>query len=969
MIPTMKNPSTHLMALEGEGLDRRHVDSGGGGASHACTVKRTAFCGFCEVIPQDPFHSSKRSLFGGSRTGGKLQPLKKTQPPAAPANEVRVPQDALSSPSTASGPRSKASLLALRKISAPPGLDALPALKDYPSYGQSGHRPPVDMTFLGGAELRPVVSEPPLNFEGSRSKEICHATWDISVDSRQSLQTRSEADGRVAEASTRDGKRNIPQSELLNFSSPTSLPGSGEVVLQLKSCLKHKEPQGSEQEASRFEGGAGLDWHALTVKNTRNAALLQSSPSKLGLTVQASSDPMFPLIHQSKGGTGPRVVAPRAVMKALSFGPDFTTDGDVTSTITSTAPAPAPLSMLPSATGSTPAPSTPSAPESAVNITEGPPVVLPEDGASELETVVGGTEFSHMSLSPILPRMEDAEPSVAQHKGHRPSLLGRSSNRLMAKLTSFRGQPDGAGGTDEGDGHLSDGRLIPLNETCSCKDCTPRLLHGLSPDYEIPFSRTAKAKWIRDRQAAQILAEQNMDAQERLARREAILQVRVNSPDMVNMCGSDILRLSSPSPTPRLPGSFASKHPLPRPDGRPAFPLNDDDDGPTDEVPVAEELNSQSIEMPNPFSIPPHKVKADELHMSHSKSELMVEENSASPPSAPVHPTPSPRPPSTSPTPQVPYRSLSPDAYAYLPRSLTPNEASREASAVDQALRASIEAELRRKEERAKRKAKGQLGGARAMYLLLDEAEAREREASIERERLRKETASPIGGCIANIGYDDSTLSITTSPPLRGKSPSIIHRGITPPVRASSPLNRKSSPFHMKHRRQSLSQSAADFAQRLSTPFPGPASSRHLPPLLQDDVRIIRTDLPVVLSSSDVARETVGGDPEQSLMVPSEGKACLSPNLPTIRDREVSTASNRSDPGIPYRHPPPPRRPDSTPVHQGIQKHGSSETPNHANAHETTAAVANARPLSPPVPGKVTSSIKGLLSRRKSSKQ
>jgi hypothetical protein len=301
-----------------------------------------------------------------------------------------------------------------------------------------------------------------------------------------------------------------------------------------------------------------------------------------------------------------------------------------------------------------------------------------------------------------------------------------------------------------------------------------------------------------------------MDAQQRLARREAILQARAASPDAAALAGAEILRASTTSPQPwtsarilASPRPFQtwampeSKPAFPLNDDRPAFPLNDDEGAST---PIS--LLSAAMEMHNPFTIAPKNIVADELeHLQSTKESEPCEADSR---------TDSPRPQIASPGPT---RPLSPECYAYLPRTLTPGtEGQREGLDADAALRASVEAELRRKQERAKRKAKGFSGGARDMLLQLEDADAREREAQLARERLRAQSTSP------DLAAQNALLltrAISGSPALRTA---------TPPVRSDSPLVR-GQPAGAPLVRQNSTRSSTSNTASYRPSSPGKTSS------------------------------------------------------------------------------------------------------------------------------------------------
>ncbi len=301
-------------------------------------------------------------------------------------------------------------------------------------------------------------------------------------------------------------------------------------------------------------------------------------------------------------------------------------------------------------------------------------------------------------------------------------------------------------------------------------------------------------KWKRDYETARILAEQSLDAQERLLRREAILQARAASPSTANIAGADILRASTTSPRPFLGiESFTSPR-LPSSGGlMPAFPLIDDF---ADRSASPGEATSPKAECGNPFSIAPSKVKADELEQLQSSAEDAYPQSPALATLSPPLTGSDGLTPASPPVVAAETRPLSPEAYAYLPRSLTPTAAAEVgASSVgaesDAALRACIEAELRRKQERAKRKAKGQVGGARSMLLQLEEAEDQERQACIARQRLRAMSASPD---VAQTGtFGGASPLWASSPSTQARTESPFNAG-TPPL--VSPMIRSTpSPF------------------------------------------------------------------------------------------------------------------------------------------------------------------------------
>jgi len=63
------------------------------------------------------------------------------------------------------------------------------------------------------------------------------------------------------------------------------------------------------------------------------------------------------------------------------------------------------------------------------------------------------------------------------------------------------------------------GAVIPLVAECSCKDCQAKIEIGLAENYEPPWSKPARLKYIAGREQAKILALQRMDAAKRLAQK------------------------------------------------------------------------------------------------------------------------------------------------------------------------------------------------------------------------------------------------------------------------------------------------------------------------------------------------------------------------------------------------------------------------------------------------------------------
>ena len=183
---------------------------------------------------------------------------------------------------------------------------------------------------------------------------------------------------------------------------------------------------------------------------------------------------------------------------------------------------------------------------------------------------------------------------------------------------------------------------------------------------------------------------------------------RVLQSSDVSLAWAALSILQSPSSSPRFPRGSGG-HGLQKPKALPCFP------------PAVWRQPKQALTLQVGFNMPSvHETAAN--HEPHAS------------PSVSLKPLPG-RAESTSPNP--PSRPMSPESLAYLPCTLTPSTDVSDMPESDAALRACIEAELRRKSERAKRKAKGGCGGAREMLLMLEEADAKERIACVERSTVR----------------------------------------------------------------------------------------------------------------------------------------------------------------------------------------------------------------------------------------
>ena len=374
-----------------------------------------------------------------------------------------------------------------------------------------------DTTLEDGSQLRAVISEPALRGRRERPSGLQGtgpARRTGSWSQSKSKWTESDSD---ADAADNNFIPNQPKFIRIRYPALISQrqdalqkqrSASRELIPLLKSCLKSytlpNPPDSFTQTSSAvgpidWRGGSPatvLDYHSQTVRNTREAALLQSaSPDEAPLSIgrkagmamsvaapvavrpnsaSSSSPPLMNGIAPpaSREGTGPRVVAPRAVMKALSFSnPDEDPSSET--------PGVRPADGTDTATSTPKASTTPISPAAPQITVEGPPVVAP---AEEVQLMMVKSRDEPILLPDRTSAVSPPPSSVASStkSSQRQGLISRGSSKLIAKFTGFRGNPEQSDLAQQKDSDaecssLVDGGLIALVETCSCRNCVSKM--------------------------------------------------------------------------------------------------------------------------------------------------------------------------------------------------------------------------------------------------------------------------------------------------------------------------------------------------------------------------------------------------------------------------------------------------------------------------------------------------------------
>ncbi len=355
-----------------------------------------------------------------------------------------------------------------------------------------------EAAYGGGGSLRSVSSEPGLGSSVRRARSL-------PPQSKKGWSSKAAQYGDSDEESVGDSF--IPNRQRMVTLRFPALVSRAEAAMQrrpskdvgrpLKGCLK-AAPYGSASAPSSTTNTRApspllaFDVQALTMRNTREAALLHCPRTSANGAVNGPWVVPRRRDSQSKGGTtsvertssidGRRVVAPRPVMKPLSFEPGFPPVGSP------------PRDLVDSRRLSNSSQASTSRQEHkrALDL---PPIVSPKEELGSLvlvdplppctrapdrEKVASPPPVSKSALSNLPSR---PSPKAPLQQPRRPSLIGLGSSKVMAKLAGLRSssseKQSGSALQSEEEtsrtAHWPDGGLLAIRRNCACRNCEPKI--------------------------------------------------------------------------------------------------------------------------------------------------------------------------------------------------------------------------------------------------------------------------------------------------------------------------------------------------------------------------------------------------------------------------------------------------------------------------------------------------------------